>query len=87
MGFALGCLVFTAMGSLVLAIDPSARLSGINLASFVTGAFFGIILLSLFYPTSLEGLSGELRFALVLLTIALAGRAFVLIAQKFGPGD
>jgi hypothetical protein len=49
MGFILGCVIFSILGRVVLALVPSFRFSIANLMFFVLGAFLGTVPLVIAY--------------------------------------
>jgi hypothetical protein len=90
MGFVLGCVVFTIVGSIVLAFIPKLHLNLMSLLLFVVGALPGA-LLSVYlygrafadsqnYLTSKSAVLGS--FAVMLVGGASAGVVLVLLKTK-----
>jgi hypothetical protein len=49
MGFVLGCIAFSILGTLVLVLDPRLRWSIGNVMIFIVGAFAGVVGYSITY--------------------------------------
>jgi|SRR5580658_3828219 hypothetical protein len=91
MGFALGCVIFSVLGRIVLALVPSFRFSIANLVLFVLGAFLGTAAVVIAYSGFLANSNNELTsgravvglFAVMFIGAVLAGSMLVWLNVRF----
>jgi hypothetical protein len=91
MGFVLGCLIFSILGRIVLALVPSFRFSIANLLLFVTGAFLGTLIIVIAYGRIFADSNGELTttwtivgvFVVMFVGAVLGGSVLVWLNVRF----
>ena len=90
-GFVAGCVVFTILGSIVLACVPTLRLSVVNLLLFVMGAFPGALALPYLYGRIFADSNNQLTsktavlglFVVMLVGATGGGAALVWLRIRF----
>jgi uncharacterized membrane protein YdjX (TVP38/TMEM64 family) len=91
MGFILGCVIFSILGRVVLALVPSFRFSIANLMFFVLGAFLGTVPLVIAYGWIFADSNDELTstwtviglFAVIFVGAGLGGSVLVWLNVRF----
>ena len=91
MGFVLGCVIFSILGWIVLALVPSFRFSIANLMLFVVGAFLGAVTFMIAYDRIFADSNNELTrtwtvvglFAVMFIGAVLGGSVVVLLNVRF----
>jgi hypothetical protein len=91
MGFVLGCVIFSVLGGIVLALVPSFRFSIANLMLFVLGAFLGTMTFVIAYGRIFGDSNNELTgtwtifglFALMFIGAVLGGSVLVWLNARF----
>jgi hypothetical protein len=91
MGFVLGCVIFSVLGRIVLALVPSFRFSIANLVLFVMGAFLGTVPSVMTYGRIFADSNDELTstwtivglFAVMFIGAVLGGSVLVWLNVRF----
>jgi hypothetical protein len=91
MGFVLGCVIFSVLGGIVLALVPSFRFSIASLMLFVLGAFLGTMTFVIAYGRIFADSNNELTrtwtilglFALMFIGAVLGGSVLVWLNACF----
>jgi hypothetical protein len=91
MGFVLGCVIFSVLGGIVLALVPSFRFSIANLMLFVLGAFLGTMTFVVAYGRIFADSNNKLTgtwtilglFALMFFGAVLGGSVLVWLNTRF----
>ena len=92
MGFVLGCVIFSILGRIVLALVPSFRFTVANLVLFVMGAFLGTMTFMIAYDRIFANSNQELTstwtivglFAVMFIGAVLGGSVLVWLNVRFG---